>query len=466
VGRVAIKNTLQPGTILARKIRVERVIGQGSMGIVLEATDLPLQRRIAVKVMLPERAKNEEARKRFLREARTAVRLSSEHVTRLIDVGELHDGTPYLMMEYLEGSTLEEILVRDGLPATDVAVDWIIQALDGVAEAHREGFVHRDLKPENLFLTQRPNGKPIVKVLDFGAVKDLVTKETKLTRTGATMGSPAYMAPEQVRAEQVDQRADVWAMGVTLFELLTGKLPFGEGSVPQMLAAILRDNPIPLRSLRPDVPAELEEVINCALSKHPDARYASAAELLDALSAVRARMPRTTPATRTLRMGQNLQLSRPEMLAETTDLNLRIIETDASRVRPRIIVTARADKETVTDRNRRTDRPSKHDARPHVWGLFIVSGCTILLGAIAGVVLSRRHQPPAPSAVVSVAQPRPSTAPVRTINVAPAASSAAPAASTVAPAASSVTPAAASAPPPTTATTASPRRPTAKPTKH
>src|SRR5262249_17972201 len=140
---VATRDALRPGTVLAGKIRIERVVGQGSMGIVLEATDLPLQRRVAVKVL---QKNNEETRKRFLREARAAVRLASEHVARLIDVGELDDGTPFLVMEYLVGSTLEQVLLRDGIPPVDVAVDWVLQALDGVAEAHRQGFVHRDLK--------------------------------------------------------------------------------------------------------------------------------------------------------------------------------------------------------------------------------------------------------------------------------------------------------------------------------
>src|SRR5262249_15498010 len=154
------------------------------------------------------------------------------------------------------------------------------------------------LKPENLFLCERPERQPIVKVLDFGTVKDLVTKGTKLTRTGSTMGSPAYMPPEQVKAEEIDQRADVWAMGVTLYELITGKLPFGGDSVPQTLAAILREPPVPLRKRRPDAPPELEAVINCALTKDPAGRYGSATELLGALALVRAKMPNTNPLTK------------------------------------------------------------------------------------------------------------------------------------------------------------------------
>src|SRR5262245_41730111 len=293
------------------------------MGVVLEATDLVLRRRVAVKVLAPARANTEECRKRFLREARAAVRLSSEHVTRLIDVGELDDGTPFLVMEFLVGSTLEQVLFRDGPAPVDVVVDWVLQALDGIAEAHREGLVHRDLKPENLFLCERSMRAPLVKVLDFGTVKDLVTKATRLTRSGATLGSPAYMPPEQVRAEEIDQRADVWSMGVTLYELLTGVLPFNGESVPQTLTAILRDQPVPARKHRQDIPVELESLITRALSKDPGARYASGGDMLRALSAIRARVPHTTPLTKTVRLGHNLagqkSLPRPHHLDPFSD---------------------------------------------------------------------------------------------------------------------------------------------------
>ena len=206
--------------------------------------------------MLPERAHNEEARKRFVREAKAASALSNEHVCRLYEVGELESSVPFLVMEFLVGSTLEQILFNSGTPAVDVVVDWALQSLEGLADAHEAGFVHRDIKPENIFLHEPDGLPPIVKILDFGAVKDMSAHATRLTRTGSTMGSPAYMPPEQVRAEEIDQRADVWAMAVTIYELLSGKLPFGGESVPQTLAAILRENPIPIRHHRKDVPVE------------------------------------------------------------------------------------------------------------------------------------------------------------------------------------------------------------------
>lgn len=394
-------DALAPGTILSGKIRVERTLGQGTMGIVLECTELALQRRVAVKVLAPERAKSEDAKKRFLREARAAARLSSEHVPRLIDVGEFHDGTPYLVMEYLVGSTLEALLVKDGPPSVDTALDWVLQALDGVAEAHRAGLVHRDIKPENLFLAEREGRSPIVKVLDFGTVKDLVTKSTKLTRTGSTMGSPAYMPPEQVRAEEIDPRADVWAMGVTLYELLTGHLPFGGESISETLSAILRDEPRPALKYRPDCPPEVLSVVLTSLSKDRSRRYASANELRAALAAVRARIPATNRSTRTMRMGDAtpFRLSRPDELAATTDFS-RLTDAhvqEASRVRPRIVVREPAAATIV-------DQPLVRS--PVRTGLLI--GASIgaaLVGIVAGTwsLLHRSNADHAPTTAVSSA---------------------------------------------------------------
>jgi serine/threonine protein kinase len=453
VGRVASTNGLRAGAVLSGKFRVERVIGQGSMGIVLEATDLPLQRRVAVKVMSPERAHRDESRKRFLREARAAVRLSSEHVTRLIDVGELHDGTPYLVMEYLVGSTLEEVLNREGPPPVDVVVDWMLQTLDGVAEAHRAGFVHRDIKPENLFLYERTDRPPIVKVLDFGTVKDLVSKGTKLTRPGATMGSPAYMPPEQVRAEEIDARADVWAMGVTLYELLTGKLPFGGESVPQTLAAILRDEPIPLRQHRPEIPPALEALVGCALSKDRARRYASGTEMLGALSVIRQLLPTTPRVNRTVRLTTSNDLTpyRPEAFAETTDMNV-LAFVEGSRIRQRVVTEQRAKLEQplgdTTVPNTRKTRMSS--AVP----LLIAAIAATAIGGIVGAVVSRRHPRPPVHTVASTAPVSPATY----VPVANAPNVPAPPPTTTTPASSSVTPTAT-----TSVTPTGPRHPPARP---
>lgn len=314
--------------MLAGKLRVERLIGQGAMGVVYEATDITLRRRVAMKLVHPDYVGDPEKRLRFGREAYAVARLQSQHVTSVLEINELDDGTPYLVMELLEGKTLDQIIDREGPAAVDVALDWILQALDAIAEAHAIGLVHRDLKPANLYLARRANRSPIVKVLDFGLVKDMSAGAPKLTVEGSTMGSPAYMAPEQVNVEgSVDPRTDVWAIGVTLFELLTRELPFDGHTIPVLLGQIVRDDPTPLRARRPDAPAELEAVIQRCLAKDPNARYADAAELSRALVAVRAKLPTVSEATKTIRLQEGTVI--PPGMSPMDML-------DVSKVRPRI----------------------------------------------------------------------------------------------------------------------------------
>lgn len=398
MGRLANQEALQPGTVLAGRYRIERTVGQGSMGIVLEATDLTLHMRVALKVMSPDRAHNEEARKRFVREAQAVLQLTNEHVTRMYEVGSLADGVPFLVMEFLVGNTLEHILFSGGgPPAMDVVLDWMLQALEGLAEAHKLGFVHRDVKPENLFLHEAPGAAPIVKVLDFGAVKELQSKMTKLTRTGSTMGSPAYMPPEQVRAEDnLDQRADVWAMGVTIYELLTGKLPFGGESVPQTLAAILRDPPIPLRTQRPECSVELDALVACALNKDRQGRYANCGEMLEALKSCRLKLQQTSPVTKTLFFNP-ASTPRPRLpsqpgdaFAETTAMRQAIAQQqqlqaqmgeDTSRVRerPRVVINERGHVVTVND----AKPASKAPILPFV---LAIAGGLLVAGVVVAIV--------------------------------------------------------------------------------
>jgi serine/threonine-protein kinase len=277
---------LAPGALVAGKYRVERVLGQGGMGMVLAAQHVTLGTPVALKVLLPLMQQHQEVLDRFLREAQAAANLRGDHIARVIDVGTVADGSPYMVMEYLNGTDLAGLLEQRGpLPVGDV-VDYVLQAIEAIAEAHSIGIVHRDLKPANLFLTQRPGGVAWIKVLDFGISKLVSPGEERkdLTRTTTSLGSPLYMSPEQLRsARSVDTRADIWALGVILFELLTGECPFEGDSVPALSLTIALEPPRSLRGLRPDVPAELEAVVLRCLQKERDARFPDVAQLARAL---------------------------------------------------------------------------------------------------------------------------------------------------------------------------------------
>ena len=279
-------SNVQPGDILAEKYRVERVLGQGGMGVVVLAEHLDLRERVAIKFLLDAPAGNLELAERFLREARAAVKIKSEHVVRVIDVGRLPSNSPYMVMEYLEGEDLSQRLAAGALPIED-AVDYVIQSCEAMHVAHRAGIVHRDLKPANLFLTQRPDGSPLIKVLDFGIskVKSADPNQLSLTHTQAMMGSPLYMSPEQMRSSKdVNAAADIWSLGVILHELISGDVPFSGETFPEVLVKVMSEQPAPLRSLRADVPAGLEAVILHCLRKDPTQRPASVAALAVALA--------------------------------------------------------------------------------------------------------------------------------------------------------------------------------------
>jgi hypothetical protein len=277
--------SVSPGDLVAGKYRVERVLGEGGMGVVVLATHEQLDQRVALKFLLPSVVAQPEVVARFLREARAAVKIHSEHVARVIDVGTLDTGAPYMVMEFLEGEDLAQALERRGPLAAQEAVGYLLEACEAIAEAHALGVVHRDLKPGNLFLARRPSGAPVVKVLDFGISKaPLSSKEQALTNVDAVMGSPAYMSPEQMRASRdVDPRSDIWSLGVVLFELLTQRVPFQGETMAALVAAILQDRPPPLRSLRGDAPSGLQAVIERCLEKDPARRFSSVAELARAL---------------------------------------------------------------------------------------------------------------------------------------------------------------------------------------
>jgi len=279
---------VQAGLVIAGKYRIEHTLGRGGMGVVMAALHEQLNQRVALKFLTDDAYQHPEAVARFVREARAAVQIQSEHVARVIDVGTLDNGAPYMVMEYLRGRDLKEVSSRRGPMPVSEAVDYLLQACDAVAEAHSLGIVHRDLKPSNLFLTERPDRSPLVKVLDFGISKALrggdSSSQLHMTATAAIMGSPQYMSPEQIRSSKtVDARADVWALGTILHELLTGSPPYVADTIPGLLAMIVADPPPALCAVRPDAPPQLEAVILRCLEKNRDQRFASVAALARAL---------------------------------------------------------------------------------------------------------------------------------------------------------------------------------------
>src|SRR5579883_968381 len=279
----------RPGETVADKYVIEAPCGRGGLAVVFSAIHAGLDRRVAIKVLLPEWAGDADVIERFLREGRAATRIKSEHVVRVFDVGRLDGGAPYLVLEYLEGHNLDDVLRMWGPLPVPTAIDWVLQAAEAIAEAHALGIVHRDLKPANLFLTRRADGSACVKVIDFGLSKltdpRMSGSGAKLTQPSDVMGSPHYMAPEQLRATcEADARADLWALGAVLHELLVGKPPFRGETVPEICATVLTQDPPRLTSLRASVPPPVEHAVLRCLEKDPEARLANAAELARAIA--------------------------------------------------------------------------------------------------------------------------------------------------------------------------------------
>ncbi|WP_437612966.1 serine/threonine-protein kinase [Sorangium sp. So ce834] len=277
------------GDVLAGKYRVEQIVGAGAMGTIVAAWHLELDQRVAMKFLHSPGTEGGDPAERFRREARALARIKSEHVARVLDVGSMQDGMPYMVMEFLEGNNLaEEIRARGALPVVE-AVGYVLEAIEAMAEAHAAGIVHRDLKPANLFLARRPDGGRIIKVLDFGISKSMLggsRDELALTKTAALLGSPLYMSPEQVRcAKDVDARTDIWALGVIVYEMLIGRTPYNGDSVPQLFASLLHETPPTMAQLRADVPRELDAVVMHCLAKDPEQRWRNVGDLAAALLA-------------------------------------------------------------------------------------------------------------------------------------------------------------------------------------
>jgi eukaryotic-like serine/threonine-protein kinase len=277
--------SVRPGDLIAGKYRVERVVAEGGMGVIARALHLDLERAVAIKFVRSDLAERDDIVARLMLEARAVARLRSEHVARVLDVGRLESGAPYIVMEYLEGKDLWTLLHEKGRISRPLAVDYAVQACEALAEAHALGIVHRDIKPENLFVTECPDGAPIVKLLDFGISKQNQRIDGGITGETTAVGSPHYMSPEQMRAESnIDARADIWAIGVILYELLSGISPFDAESMPKICARVIEEQPPRLTEVDEETPEPLDAIVFRCLEKDRARRPGNVAELSAALA--------------------------------------------------------------------------------------------------------------------------------------------------------------------------------------
>ena len=279
---------IEPGVLLAGKYRVERKIGEGGMGVVVVARHLELDELVAIKFLLPDALCNPEAVMRFSREARASVKIKSEHVARTLDVGKLDNGVAYMVMEYLQGTDLDVRLQETGPLPIEEAVDFTLQTCHALADAHVMGIIHRDVKPSNLFVVRKSDGNESIKVLDFGISKitgaAASSTDMSMTRTQTLMGSPHYMSPEQMASSRnAGPSADIWALGVTLHELITGQAPFDGENIAELCHRVLTQPPPRLCQWRQDMPQGLQAVVDRCLEKEPAKRYLDVAELAVAL---------------------------------------------------------------------------------------------------------------------------------------------------------------------------------------
>jgi serine/threonine-protein kinase len=286
------------GEMVDGKYRVERVLGQGGMGVVVAAHDVGLDRAVAIKLLhrpqphgqpsAHRAAPDREFSARFRREARAMAKLTNEHFVRVLDIGELSTGEPFLVMERLEGTDLAARVEKDGPLSVPEVADYVVQACEAIAEAHSIGIVHRDLKPSNMYLARRPDGTLCIKVLDFGIAK--MTSEDaeihqSLTHTTAFLGSPAYMSPEQLLcARDVGAQADIWSLGAIMHKLLVGQPPFVAPTIPQVCSLIISSQPARACDLRPEIPSAFQDVILRCLQRYPADRFGDVAELARALA--------------------------------------------------------------------------------------------------------------------------------------------------------------------------------------
>jgi eukaryotic-like serine/threonine-protein kinase len=287
---------LTPGELVAGRYLIDRVLGVGGMGAVFAAADQVSGERVAIKCLLPIFADNKDVKTRFLREGSATMRLKSEHIAQVSSTGALDSGVPYIVMEHLDGRDLRTVVRGSGPLDVSTAAAYVSQVCAALSEAHALGIIHRDLKPANLFLTRRPGGAALIKVLDFGIAKytsaSLLGDQAEMTKTQAVLGSRAYMSPEQMlRPKDVDARADIWSLGVILYFFVTGKNPFTSDTTEGMIMRIVSGAAEPLQTALPDVPAAFDAIVMRCLSKRREDRFSNVTELARALAPFAQHLP-------------------------------------------------------------------------------------------------------------------------------------------------------------------------------
>lgn len=396
--------SLRIGDRIDGKYEIKRLLGEGGMGAVYEGENTLIHRRVAIKVLHSGVARLDEAVKRFENEAQAAGRIGSEHIVEVLDLGRLESGDRYMVMEFLKGESLTaRIAARGRLSASELR-DIGLQLLEGLGAAHEAGIIHRDLKPDNVFLiAQSKNRGDFVKILDFGISKfNVIGNDFSMTRTGAVMGTPYYMAPEQARgAKHFDARLDVYAAGVILFEAATGKVPFEGDTFNELLIKIATEEGPAVRTLAPDVDPGLAEIIDRARRKNPDQRFASAHEFRDALASWREGARSSDLAT-----GATLPVPPPPVVSPGADTALaggaglasrelspaRAAEVSAAVVSPTAPFAAPAEPAALGNRtgqawsNTHAALPSEGPAKRSRRNLMIGGGATALLAVLVLIV--------------------------------------------------------------------------------
>ncbi len=363
------------GTMICGKYRVERVLGRGGMGYVVEATHVQLQLKVAIKGMLSHLATSEEAAQRFLREARIAAALTNPHVVRVLDVDvDEAAGGPFMAMELLEGTSLDALL-RDGqVLAPADAARYAIEVCEGLAEAHAKGIVHRDLKPANLFLVRQWGGGSVLKILDFGISK-VASANTGLTRDDAYMGSPSFMSPEQMMSTKtVDRRADIWSLGVCLYRFVTGMLPFDSTNPWEISARVLQHEPPAPHVVRRDVPIELSRIVQRCLCKSVSERFGSVDEVRAALESIMGAFSRDGAAPLSTGIGVP-----PRTIAPATDPDPAILDATEPSLFPPVEPTLSSHRDlpmSASAPTRRAPRTQRIDFLPPAPPVFPANGGT------------------------------------------------------------------------------------------